>query len=81
MDGFLFQVKEAQLIHGGQRPLGEMEYKRNKAFPQIEQSKVSLGKVGDGVGSSSVRGVRESVSRSIRRAAKSKRWEDPKKPK
>lgn len=77
----MFQAERAQLIHGGQRPLGRMVYKRNKAFPQIEQSKVSFGKFGDGRGSSSGRGMWESVSRSSRRAAKSKRWEDPKKPK
>ncbi len=85
------------MVHGGQRPVGGalschpelveglskggMEYSSSKGLPQIGQSKVSFGKVGDGGGSSPGRGERVSVSRSSRRAARSKRWDEPKKPK
>jgi hypothetical protein len=57
----------------GQRPLGGIEYRRSKAFPQIGQRNVSFGKVGDGGGSSAGRGEWVSVSRSNRRAARSRR--------
>jgi hypothetical protein len=73
VEGYLFQGKRTELVHGGQRPVGGMVYRRNKAFPQDGQSDVSLGKAGDGVGSSSGRGEWVSVSRSSRRAARSRR--------
>ena len=72
-EGYLFQEERTELVHGGQRPVGGMVYRRSKAFPQSGQSKVSFGKVGDGVGSSSGRGEWVSVSRSSRRAARSRR--------
>jgi hypothetical protein len=58
------------LVHGGQRPVGGMVYRRNKALPQIGQSKVSFGKAGE---SWSGREGWLSVSRSNRRAARSRR--------
>ena len=73
VDGSLFQGKGTELVHGGQRPVGGMIYRSSKAFPQDGQSKVSFDKVGDSVGSSSGRGEWVSVSRSSRRAARSRR--------
>ena len=81
VEGYSFQEVRTELVHGGQRPVGGVEYRCNKAFPQIGQSKVSFGKVGGGGGSSSGRGEWVSVSRSSRRAARSGRWDEPKKPK
>ena len=40
MEGYSFQAKRTELVHGGQRPVGGMVYRRNKAFPQIGQSNV-----------------------------------------
>ena len=77
----LFAKQRTELVHGGQRPVGGMEYRCSKALPQAGQSKVSFGKVGDSTGSSPGRGESLSVSRSSRRAARSRRWEEPKKPK
>jgi hypothetical protein len=37
-----------ELIHGEQRPVEGMVYRPSKVFPQIGQSNVSFGKVGDG---------------------------------
>ena len=73
VEGYSFQEARTELVHGGQRPVGGMVYRRSKAFPQTGQSNVSFGKVGDGGGSSSGRGEWVSVSRSSRRAARSKR--------
>ena len=73
VEGYSFQEERTELVHGGQRPVGGMVYRRNKAFPQSGQSNVSFGKVGEGVGSSSGRGEWVSVSRSSRRAARSRR--------
>jgi hypothetical protein len=81
VEGYLFQVERTELVHGGQRPVGGMVYRRSRAFPQIWQSNVSFGKVGEGGESSSDRGEWVSVSRSRRRAARSRRWDEPKKPK
>lgn len=81
VEEYLFQGKRTEPFHGGQRPVGGalslsrggMIYRRSKAFPQIGQSKVSFGKVGDGRGRFSGRGEWVSVSRSSRRAARSRR--------
>lgn len=81
VNGYWFREKRTELIHGVQRPVGGMVYRCNKAFPQIGQSKVSFGKVGDGRGSLSGRGEWLSDSRSSRMAARYRRWEEPKKPK
>ena len=81
VDGYSFQAERTEPFHGGQRPVGGMVYRRSKAFPQIGQSNVSFGKAGNSGGSSSCRGEWVSVSRSSRRAARSRRWEEPKKPK
>ncbi len=70
-----------ELVHGGQRPVGEMVYRSSKALPQDGQSKISFGKVGEEGESSPDRGEWASDSRSSRRAARSRRWEEPKKPK
>jgi hypothetical protein len=51
VEGYLFQAERIELVHGGQRPVGGMVYRRSKAFPQIWQRNVSFGKVGDGGGS------------------------------
>ena len=51
VEGYLFQEERTELVHGGQRPVGGMVYRRNKAFPQSGQSNVSFGKVGEGGGS------------------------------
>ena len=81
VEGDLFREERTELDHGGQRPVGGMVYRCNKAFPQIGQSKVSFGKIGEAEESSSGRWAWVSVSRSSRRAARSRRWEEPKKPK
>jgi len=81
MEGYWFQEAGTVLVHGGQRPLGGMVYRRSKAFPQDGQSKVPFGKVGDSTGSSPGKGESLSFSSSSRRAARSRRWEEPKKPK
>jgi len=81
VEEYLFEEQRTELVHGGQRPFGGMEYRRSKALPQDGQSKVSFGKVGDSEGSSPGRWEWVSVSSSSRRAARSKRWEEPKKPK
>ena len=61
--------------------MGGMVNRCNKAIPQIGQSNVSFGKIGEGGESSSGRGAWVSDSRNSRRAARSKRWDEPKKPK
>jgi len=61
--------------------VGGMEYRCSKACPQIGQRKVSFGGIEEGGGSSASGGERVSVSRSSRRLARSRRWEEPKKPK
>ena len=61
--------------------MGRMEYRRSKALPQIGQSKVSFGKAEEGGDSSTRREEWLSDSRSRRSAARSRRWEEPKKPK
>ena len=81
VERYWFQEAGTELIHGGQRPLGGMVYRRSKALPQDRQSKVPFGKVGDSTGSSSGRGEWLSVSSNSRRADRSRRWEEPKKPK
>ena len=81
IEEYLFQAERTELVHGGQRPVGGMVYRCSKAFPQIGQSKVSFGKIGEAEESSSGRGAWVSDSRSSRRAARSRRWEEPKKPK
>jgi len=73
VEGYSYQEERTELVQGGQRPVGGMEYRRSKAFPQIGQSKVSFGKVGDGWGRLSGGGEGVSVSRSSRRAARSRR--------
>ena len=73
VEGYSFQEARTELVHGGQRPVGGMVYRCSKAFPQIGQSKVSFDKVEDGVGRLSGRGEWVSVSRSSRRAARSRR--------
>ena len=73
VEEYSFHEARTKLVHGGRRPVGGIVYRRNKAFPQIGQSKVSFGKVGEGGGSSSGRGEWLSVSRRMRRAARSRR--------
>jgi len=82
VEEYLNQEQRTELVHGGQRPVGGMEYRRSKVFPQIGQSKVSFGKAEEGEESSTGKGGEWlSDSRSSRRAARSRRWEEPKKPK
>ena len=77
----LFQEQRTELVHGGRRPVGGMVNSRSKAFPQLGQSKVSFGKDGEAEARSSGSGAWMSVSRRMRRAARSRRWDEPKKPK
>jgi hypothetical protein len=77
----LHPSERTKLAHGGQRPVGGMVYRRSKALPQIGQSKASFGKVGEARESLSGRGAWVSDSSSSRSAARSRRWEEPKKPK
>ena len=81
VEGNLFQEERPDLAHGGQRPVGGMECKSRKGFPQWGHSKVFLGKVGEGKGSLSGKGRGQLVSRASRRASRSGRRQEAKKPK
>ena len=69
----MFHEQRTELVHGGQRPVGGMVYRRSKGFPQVGQSSGSLVKAGEAGESSSGRGERVSDSRSSRRLARSRR--------
>ncbi len=56
VEGYSFQEVRTELVHGGQRPVGEMVYRSSKALPQDGQSKVSFGKIGEDGENSSERG-------------------------
>ena len=77
----LNEAERTELVHGGQRPVGGMENRRSKVLPQIGHSTNSFGKDGECKRSMSGIGDGESASRNSRRAARNRRWEEPKKPK
>ena len=81
VEEYLFHEQRTELVQGGQRPLGGMEYRRSKALPQDGQSKVTFVRVADSTGSSPGKGESLSFSSNSRRAARSRRWDEPKKPK
>jgi hypothetical protein len=80
VEEYLNQEQRTELVHGGQRPVGGVVYRSSKALPQVGQRTGAFGEVGEGA--QSMFGGKElfSKSRSSRRAAKSRRWEAPKKP-
>jgi hypothetical protein len=52
VDRYLFTKQRTEMDHGGQRPVGGMECRSSKAFPQTGQRIGSFGKVGEDGGSS-----------------------------